>query len=202
MAYFVFPLFLSLAFLFFFFSPPFFGLWSPRETTTIPLGQDDGAVRVPSASSPHICAAFVLGQRKIWNGLLAASGRLMGNEVRGERGHGEVEGIAKGIWMTWCGKQAKGCMWQKTRHIECKDSTDDRVAPARAGLSSGRASGMSPGQQTCSSEGWLPSHAVHFLALGDLWSLASFRIPWLSPEYWCVYPLNTFSLLFFRPFPL
>eukprot|EP00069_Balaena_mysticetus_P011084 bmy_07055T0 len=42
-------------------------------------------LRVPSASSPHICAAFVLGQRRIWNGLLAASGRLMGNEVQRER---------------------------------------------------------------------------------------------------------------------
>lgn len=100
MAYFVFPRFLSLVFLFFLlFYPPFSASGPPRETTTTPLGQDDGAVRVPRASSPHICAAFVLGQRRIWNGLLAASGRLMGNEVRGERGHGEVEGIAKGIWM-------------------------------------------------------------------------------------------------------
>lgn len=101
----------SLSFLFFFLPPsPPFCLWSPRETTTIPLGQDDGAVRVPSASSPHICAAFVLEQRRIWNGLLAASGRLMGNEVWRERGHGEVEGTAKGIWMPWCGKQIKGDM--------------------------------------------------------------------------------------------
>lgn len=84
--------------------------------TTIPLGQDDGAVGVPSASTPHICAAFVLGHRMIWNGLLAASGRLMGNEIWSERGHGEVEGIAKGIWMRWCGKQMKGRMW----HIRLK----------------------------------------------------------------------------------
>ena len=95
---------------FFFLHPPFCCRWSPREPSTIPLGRDDAAVRVPSASSPHICAAFVPGQRRIWDGLLAASGRLMGNEVPRESGCREVEGRAKGIWMPQCGKQIKGPM--------------------------------------------------------------------------------------------
>ncbi|KAM7325596.1 hypothetical protein ACRRTK_015849 [Alexandromys fortis] len=66
--------------------------------TTVLLRQDDSAVSLPSASSLHICAAFVPWQGRIWNGLLAASGRLMGNEIL-ERGCGAMEGIAEEIWM-------------------------------------------------------------------------------------------------------
>ena len=44
--------------------PPLFCHWSPRETTTIPLGQDDGAVRVPSASSPPNLRRLCPGPRE------------------------------------------------------------------------------------------------------------------------------------------
>lgn len=42
-----------------------------------PLRQDDSAISFPSASLSHICVAFVLCQRGIWNGRLAAPGRLI-----------------------------------------------------------------------------------------------------------------------------
>lgn len=94
---------------FFFFTPLFLPLVPQEKRPPSRWDRMTVLLRVPSASSPQICTAFVLGLWRIWNGLLAASGRLMGNEVRKERGPGEVEGIAKGIWMPWCGKQIKRC---------------------------------------------------------------------------------------------
>lgn len=87
----------SLSFCFFFVNPHSPPLVPARRTTVL-LRQDDSAVSLPSASSLHICAAFVPWQGRIWNGLLAASGRLMGNEIL-ERGCGAMEGIAEEIWM-------------------------------------------------------------------------------------------------------
>lgn len=74
----------TLSFLVFFFNPHFFAPpLVPVRRTTVLLRQDDSAVSIPNASSLHICAAFVPWQGRIWNGLLAASGRLMRNEVHG-----------------------------------------------------------------------------------------------------------------------
>lgn len=55
----------------------FLCLLSQGRAAASPLGQDDSAVSFPSASPSHICAAFVPGQRGIWNGRLAAPGRLI-----------------------------------------------------------------------------------------------------------------------------
>lgn len=203
MAYFVFPLFLPSVFLFFFSPPPCpFSASGPREKRP-PSCWDRMMVllRAPSASSPHICAAFVLEQRRIWNGLLAASGRLMGNEVRGERererGHGELVGIAKGIWMPRCGKQIKGCMWQKTHRIyKCR--IDDKIASVQ--------------WKNLWDEHWLGSKLeiwkvwlLTMLLTFSCWEVCEVLLLFearkaslaFSREYWCVFPTMYFSFPYF-----
>lgn len=194
MAYFVFPFFFCLQSFFFFLTPPFLPL-VPRETTTIPLGQDDGAVRSSQCQrSPHLCS-FCPGPQ---DDLECSAG-----SVRETNGKWDLE--RERPWGG--GRNSKGdldaLVWEANERTHVAYQIEKRTTLIKVPQKNWGIWWKSLWKECWPAEkGLTPEHTVLFLLLGDLRSFISFCSLWASPEYWCVYPLNVFSiLLVFRPFP-
>lgn len=187
----------SLSFLFFFHPPPSLPL-VPERNDPRPAGTGWWCCWEFPVPALPTSVQLLSALRRIWNGLLAASGRLMGNEVQRERGHGEVGGQQRGFGWLGVGSKLKDAC--DKRHIIY--NTSAMVMIQLHGFLEEPLGWALTGQSIWSLEGLTTYHAVTFSTLGNLWSFASLlnSLPHIR-KLMCFCPQCIFlSPLFFRPF--